>query len=225
MRDENRGRGAAQEDQAEYEIDADAEGLSEADIVEATTEAVDAVEEAARRAQREEQLRAELEAARAELEAVRGELESSRDLYLRKLAEFDNFRRRTEREREELIRTAGEAVVRELVPVLDNFHRALQHRDDVDPAAFRLGVEMIARQLRESLNRQGLEVISPLGEAFNPEVHEAVQRVENTNAEPGTVVDVLGHGYLFGGRLVRPALVAVAVDPGAGESGEGGEAP
>ncbi len=191
----------------EYELDADAEGLAEVDVEEAVADAENAVG------------LAELAAAREETARVRQELESLREVYLRKLAEFDNFRKRTEREKEELQRIGGENLIRELVPVLDNFSRALQHGDDVDPAAFRLGVEMIARQLRESLQRQGLEPIMPAGDPFDPEFHEAVQRVEGSEAAPGTVVDVLAQGYVFGGRLIRPALVSVAVE--AAPSGDG----
>ena len=189
----------------EYELDADAEGLVDADVEEAVASAESAVAEA------------ELEAARAEIEQLRQELESLRDVYLRKLAEFDNFRKRTDREKEELQKTGGENLVREMVPVLDNFNRALQHGDDVDPAAFRLGVEMIARQLRESLQRQGMEPVMPAGKPFDPEFHEAVQRVEGSDATPGTVVDVLAPGYVFGGRLIRPALVSVAVEGASAE--------
>ncbi len=195
----------------EYELDADADGLTEADVEEAVADAENAV------------AAVEMEAARAETLRVRQELESLRDVYLRKLAEFDNFRKRTEREKEELQRIGGENLIRELIPVLDNFNRALQHGDDVDPAAFRLGVEMIARQLRESLQRQGLEPIMPAGVPFDPEFHEAVQRVEGSNVAPGTVVDVLAQGYVFGGRLIRPALVSVAVEGAPADSGPAAE--
>ena len=148
-----------------------------------------------------------------ENERLRAELDQLRDRYLRKLAEFDNFRKRTEREREELQRTAGEQIVRELVPVLDNFERALQHANESDAESFRQGVDMIARQLWEVLERQGLEVVDPTGKPFEPEFHEAVQRIEDGSHPPGTVVWVLAKGYLFGGRLLRPAMVGVAVEP------------
>lgn len=146
------------------------------------------------------------------VDRMREELESFRELYLRKLAEFDNFRKRVERERDEVRINAAADVVRELVPVMDNFDRALEHAE-ADPQTLRQGVEMIARQLWDSLTRQGLEVLDPLGQPFDPEFHEAVQRVEDPAHEPGTVVQVLGKGYLFRGRLVRPAMVAVAVEP------------
>jgi molecular chaperone GrpE len=143
--------------------------------------------------------------------ALRSEVEELRDKYLRKLAEFDNYRKRTEREREELIDAAGERVVLELIPVLDNFERALQHAPADDP--FHQGVVMIFHQLWETLQREGLDRMDPLGQEFEPEFHEAVQRIEDTDADPGTVVAVMAKGYLFAGKLVRPAMVAVAVSP------------
>ncbi len=157
----------------------------------------------------------------AESERLRGELDHMRDVYLRKLAEFDNFRKRTEREREELHRTAGENLVRELIPVLDNFERALQHGEEADPGSFRQGVEMIARQLWDVLERQGMDRLDPLGQPFQPEFHEAVQRVEDDDREPGTVAAVLAKGYVFGGRLIRPAMVGVVVETVDAERPEG----
>ena len=148
----------------------------------------------------------------ADVAKLKEEIEHLRELYLRKLAEFDNFRKRVEREREDVRINAAADVIRELVPVMDNFDRALAHAD-ANPESLRQGVDMIARQLWDSLTRQGLEVLDPEGKPFDPEVHEAVQRIEDASHEPGTVVRVLGKGYLFRGRLVRPAMVAVAVEP------------
>jgi molecular chaperone GrpE len=147
-----------------------------------------------------------------EIERLESELDELRDIHLRKLAEFDNFRKRTERERDEIKRLASEELVRELLPVLDNFERALQHGADTDASAFREGVEMIAKQLWDTLERQGVEVIDPSGQQFSPEVHEAVHQVEDENLEPGTVASVLAKGYLFKGRLIRPAMVGVVKD-------------
>lgn len=146
-----------------------------------------------------------------EMDRLKGEVDNLRELYLRKLAEFDNFRKRVEREREEMRRTAAEDLVRELIPVLDNFERALQHVEGDEQLSVRQGVELISKQLWDILARQGMEVVDPAGQHFDPEVHEAVQRVEGGTHRPGTVVSVLAKGYLFGGRLVRPALVSVAV--------------
>lgn len=150
----------------------------------------------------------------AELEE---EVSHLREMYLRKLAEFDNYRKRTEREREEREKTAGEAVVLDLIPVLDNFERALDHASESEPEVFRQGVEMISKQLMDVLGRRGLEQFDPQGEVFEPEFHEAVQRVTDADCPPGTVAWVLARGYKFGGRLVRPAMVGVSMeapDPG-----------
>lgn len=167
------------------------------------------------------------------VETLRAEVEHLREMYLRKLAEFDNFRKRTERERQELKRTAAEGLISELLPVLDNFERAVQHAQESEPAAFLEGVEMIARQFADILRKSGLDAIDPAGVLFDPELHEAVQRVEGTDHEPGSVVGVFSKGYLFGGKLLRPAMVSVAVDPvpgfgdrspsenGAGDEGDG----
>jgi len=148
-----------------------------------------------------------------ESRTLQAEVDHLREMYLRKLAEFDNFRKRTERERTEMKKTAAEGLVSELLPVLDNFQRAIVHADDGEPEAFREGVEMIAKQLADLLTRAGLEPIDPIGHQFNPELHEAVQRIEGSEYAPGTVVAVFTKGYIFGGRLIRPAMVTVAVEP------------
>jgi molecular chaperone GrpE len=156
-----------------------------------------------------------------EAEHLKAELDHVRDIYLRKLAEFDNFRKRVEREREE-IRLAGvEEMVRELLPVLDNFERALQHAED-DSGAFHEGVEMIAKQLWDTLERRGVQEVNPVGKPFDPELHEAVQRVEDGQHPPGTVAWVMLKGYTMGDRLVRPAMVGVAVEPNSDSNGGGG---
>ena len=148
-----------------------------------------------------------------ELRRVKAEIDHLREMYLRKLAEFDNYRKRIDRERQELRRMAAEGLVSELLPVLDNFERAVQHAEESEPAAFREGVAMIARQFADILQRSGLETIDPTGQRFDPELHEAVQRIEGSEYAPGSIVGVFSRGYLFGGRLIRPAMVAVAVEP------------
>jgi len=147
-----------------------------------------------------------------EIERLSQELEQLREMYLRKLAEFDNFRKRTDREREEFQKIAGERLIKELLPVLDNFERALNHGGEGDPGAFRDGIQMISRQLWDLLEREGLKVIDPEGELFDPEQHEAVQRIEDPAHEPGRVVVVMAKGYALAGRLLRPAMVGVAVE-------------
>jgi len=173
-------------------------------------------------------------ASSADLEAVAGEpgdedklaklqceLDHVRDVYLRKLAEFDNFRKRVEREREEGRRLGAEDFIRDLLPVIDNFERAMQHTHD-ESGAFRQGVEMIAKQLGDTLARRGVVEINPIGQIFDPERHEAVQRVEDPSQPPGTVAVVMAKGYMAGDRLLRPALVGVTtVVQGRGDAGGG----
>jgi len=152
---------------------------------------------------------------------LKAELEHVREMYLRKLAEFDNFRKRVDRERGEDRRAGAEDFVKDLLPVLDNFERALEHADG-DSGAFQQGVEMIAKQLRDTLGRRGVGEINPVDEPFNPALHEAVQRVEDGERPPGTVAFVMLKGYTMGERLLRPALVGVAFDPEGNENDEGG---
>lgn len=147
-----------------------------------------------------------------EIERLESELDELRDIHLRKLAEFDNFRKRTDRERVEIKRHANEDLLRDLLPVLDNFERALEHSSETGSGAFREGVEMIAKQLWDTLERQGIQVVNPMGEPFSPEFHEAVHRVETSDMEPGTIASVLAKGYLCNGRLIRPAMVGVVAD-------------
>jgi molecular chaperone GrpE len=156
-----------------------------------------------------------------EAASLKAELDQVRDIYLRKLAEFDNFRKRVDREREDYRQAGVEDMVGDLLPILDNFDRALQHAED-DSGALLQGVEMISRQLWDVLERRGVEEINPVGEEFNPELHEAVQRVEDDKLQPGTVAWVMLKGYAMGDRLIRPAMVGVAVEPGGDSNGEGG---
>jgi molecular chaperone GrpE len=157
-----------------------------------------------------------------QVDKLQAELDHVRDVYLRKLAEFDNFRKRVEREREEIRQLAVEDFIRELLPVLDNFERALQHATNGGDA-FHQGVEMIAKQFWDTLVRRGVSEINPLGQPFNPELHEAVQRVENGDYPPGTVALVMLKGYCAGDRVIRPAMVGVAVGPDGGGGAGGGD--
>ncbi len=158
------------------------------------------------------------DSAQDEAEKLRTELDHVRDIYLRKLAEFDNFRKRVDREREEIRLAGAEDFIRDLLPVLDNFERALEHADD-DSGAFHQGVEMIAKQFKDTLERRGVAEVNPEGQPFDPELHEAVQRVEDSDQPPGTVAFVMLKGYTMGDRLIRPAMVGVVVESQGGDGG------
>lgn len=148
-----------------------------------------------------------------EVESLRAETEKLKDQLLRSRAEFENFRKRAEREKTDFFRYALSDTLRELLPVLDNFERAISI--EYGPVEdFRQGVEMIHKQLSETLTRTGLETIDPLGEPFDPTYHEAIARDEKSDEEPNTVTEVLQKGYLLHERLLRPALVRVAAGGG-----------
>ncbi|MBM7855708.1 molecular chaperone GrpE [Desulfohalotomaculum tongense] len=128
---------------------------------------------------------------------------------LRIQADFENFRRRSRQEREELLKYAGEEVIKKLLPVLDNFERALASAANPGDD-FVSGVEMIFRQLQEILNKEGLEVIPSRGEQFDPNKHEAVMQVESEEHDENIIVEELCRGYMLKGKVIRPAMVKVA---------------
>jgi molecular chaperone GrpE len=158
----------------------------------------------------------ELAELRAAAEAKAREATEAQDRYLRTLADFDNYRRRTTRERDEWRRQAQEQVVREILPVLDNFDRALAAAgsDPGGPTGFRAGVELIHREFLKALESVGVRPFSAVGETFDPLRHEAVARLERRDVADQTVVQETLRGYLFHDRVLRPAQVVVAVEPG-----------
>jgi molecular chaperone GrpE len=144
------------------------------------------------------------------LEAEKDDL---RTTLIHRQADFENFRKRVERERHEESRRATGVAIQHLLPVLDTFERALAAHDEPAYAEYRKGVELIYKQLWESLAKQGLERIDAQGKAFDPHVHQAIERVETDEYADGTVIDVLQPGYIFHGRVLRPATVRVAAAP------------
>jgi molecular chaperone GrpE len=150
--------------------------------------------------ERERSLKAEEEAGRL------------REALLRKTADFDNMKRRTEREKTDFFKFALAEVLRDLLGVVDNLERALAHaaQGAGEGEEFRVGVAMIEKQLLETLRKYGLTEVPAQGLPFDPNVHEAIVRVETDAAPPGTVVEVLQKGYALNERLLRPARVKVA---------------
>ena len=157
-----------------------------------------------------------LEALRSERDARARDAAEAQDRHLRTLADFENFRRRTAREREDWRRQAQEALLKEILPALDNFDRALAAPParGSDPA-FRTGVELIHREFLAALERLGVRPFVAVGQPFDPTRHEAVGRVERADVEDHTVVAEPLRGYLFQDRVLRPAQVVVAVPPNA----------
>ena len=152
-----------------------------------------------------------LEALTAERDRLLAEKAESDDRLLRALAEFDNARRRFERDRSEYLQFAATDLVREVLPVLDDFERAL--KTETADREYAKGVELIHQRLSEILRRMGLEPIETAGKRFDPNQHQAVQRVETEDAEDQAILDEFQKGYNFRGKLLRPAMVRVAVRP------------
>jgi molecular chaperone GrpE len=149
-------------------------------------------------------------AAPDEFEAMRRERDEHRDRLLRTAAEFDNYRKRVERERHELGEHATRTLLAALLPILDDFERALRADAGEDPDGYRRGVELIYRQLLNLLASRGVKPIEAVGAPFDPRFHEAVLHVESPGRENGEVIEELRRGYTMGERLLRPALVKVA---------------
>jgi molecular chaperone GrpE len=137
------------------------------------------------------------------------EADDMKNRYLRTLADFENYRKRAEREKLEYRKYAVAEVVRDLLPVLDNFDRALEHAEEGDD--FHKGVLLIYKQLYDVLQHHGLKPIDEAGVRFDPNIHEAVVREEDPSVPSHTVTAILQKGYFLHDRLLRPAMVKVAV--------------
>jgi len=152
-----------------------------------------------------------VETLRAERDQLIAEREDLQDRLLRRQAEFENFRRRAERERADVLEYANTETVRALLPILDDFERALK-TESADKEYVR-GMELIYTRLSEALKKLGLEPIEARGQQFDPNLHHAVDRAETTEHEDQTILEEYQRGYYFRGRLLRPAMVKVAVRP------------
>ena len=149
-----------------------------------------------------------LKADRDRLAADKAELH---DRLLRRQADFDNFRKRAERDRSDFLQYAGMEFVREMLPILDDFDRAL--KVETADANYAKGVELIYTRMYETLKKTGLEPMDTVGKTFDPNLHQAVERVETDEAEDQTILAEFQKGYTFKGKLLRPAMVKVAVRP------------
>jgi molecular chaperone GrpE len=147
----------------------------------------------------------------AERDRLAAEKAELQDLLLRRQAEFENFRRRTERERSEFVQYAGTEMIRELLPVVDDFERAMKS----DPAGkdYAKGIELINNRMLDTLKKAGLEPIDTQGKTFDPHLHQAVEKVHTDEAEDHAILGEFQKGYFFKGKLLRPSMVKVAVHP------------
>ena len=146
---------------------------------------------------------------RPESGAPSEEAQQFKDRYLRTLADFENFRKRSEREKADFYKYAMAGVLKDILPVLDNFDRALEHAEEGDE--FHKGILLIYKQLFDALQKHGLKPIDESGVKFDPNIHEGVLREEDPSVPSHTVTAILQKGYFLHDRLLRPAMVKVAV--------------
>lgn len=149
-----------------------------------------------------------------ELAAARAEAQQKQELYLRAMAEMDNLRKRQQREKEDLTKFCNENILREILPVIDNLERAVEHAgEQAEVSGLLEGVEMTLNQFKSVLKKFGVEAINAKGERFNPDHHQAMGQLETRDVEANHVVQELQKGYILNSRLLRPAMVMVAKTP------------
>ena len=162
-----------------------------------------------------EKSNAELEKSKAELEKAKADLEASlakeKDSYIRLLAEFETFRRRTAEEKLELVKSASSETIKGLLPVLDDCERAMEMLSQSSDEAAKEGTALIYNKLMQYLNKKGLERIEAMGAKFDVDFHEAVAQIPVEEEKKGLVYDVVQTGYLFGGKVLRYAKVVVGI--------------
>ena len=153
-----------------------------------------------------------------EMAKLRAEKEDLLQTLVRRQADFENYKKRIERDRHEEGRRGLERLMMDLIPVLDGFDRALQAHDDPGYEEYRKGMLLIRKQLFDALARHGLERLDAAGKIFDPHFHQAIERAESPDYPDGFILHVFQDGYLFHGRVLRPAIVRVVVHPGEGAS-------
>lgn len=153
--------------------------------------------------------------ARADAEMVKltADLEELRQTLLRRQADFDNYRKRIEKERSEDSKRATARLIEGLIPVIDGFEHALAAHREAEYENYRKGFELIYKQLLDHLTKLGVERTDPVGKSFDPHLHQAMDRTETSEHEDGKILQVFQPGYVFHGRVLRPAMVRVAVHP------------
>jgi len=160
-----------------------------------------------------ESVAADTAKANAELAKLTADLEELRQTLLRRQADFDNYRKRIEKERFEDAKRATARLVEGLIPVIDGFEHALAAHREAEYESYRKGFELIYKQLLDHLAKLGVERLDPIGKPFDPHLHQAVDRAETKDHDDGTILQVFQPGYVFHGRVLRPAMVRVAVHP------------
>jgi molecular chaperone GrpE len=150
------------------------------------------------------------------------ENEELQDKFVRLMADFDNFRKRAGKEKSEVIQFGNEGLLKDMLPIIDGIERLLTYSyQEGSWKSFQEGIELLLTEIGKTLARYGVEPIEALGKPFDPNLHEAMQRIETAEALANTVVEVYQKGYVYRGRLLRPSLVVVAVPPKVEDEAEG----
>jgi molecular chaperone GrpE len=153
----------------------------------------------------------EIASLKATIKELDNKANANYDRYLRALAEMDNFKKRMARERLDQMRYAGEDLLNIILPVIDNLERTLAHsHEQSDLTQVLSGVELIQKQFSQALTKAGITVIDQASVPFDPNLHQALQRIEDKSLPDDTVVEILQKGYVLNGKVVRPAMVKVA---------------
>jgi len=198
------------EQKDQYTYDPKEQQRSEGAAAAETAEAAEA-QSAAEAGQADAGESVDVDALRQELEQAKKQADENYQRYVRTQADFDNFRKRTQKEREEFAQYASAKLLEQLLPVIDNFERAIAaSKDGKDYDALAKGVDMIFRQFVQVLESEGLKAMETVGQPFNPDYHQAVMQVESEEHEEGTIVEELQKGYTLKDRVLRPAMVKVS---------------
>jgi molecular chaperone GrpE len=148
----------------------------------------------------------------AETARLVADLDDLRQTLLRRQADFENYRKRIEKERSEDSNRYTARVIEALIPIIDGFEHALAAHREAEYENYRKGFELIYKQLLDNVTKLGVERFDPVGRPFDPHLHQAMDRSESSDAEDGTILQVFQPGYVFHGRVLRPAMVRVAVN-------------
>jgi len=172
----------------------DSESSEEAEVVE--TEIVEETDE-------------NVEDLKKQIDELKEERDKAQERVLRVQAEFDNFKKRTQKEKEADRKYKSQDLVNEILPAMDNFERALKVEVTEETSSFIEGITMVYRQFQDALKSQGVEAIEAEGKEFDPNIHHAVMQVEEEGVEPNTIVEELQKGYMLKDRVIRPSMVKV----------------
>ena len=178
------------------------------ELEEEAAEAEETAENAEEDSEKEENNDAAEEDTQSEEDKLRAELADTKDKYLRLMAEYDNFRKRSAKERLDISASVKADTVADILPVMDNFERALG--TETQDEAYKAGIEMIFKQFSDAMTKLGIEAIDPVGEVFDPNIANAVNQIEDPELGENVVAQVFQKGYRIGDKVIRYAMVVVA---------------